>query len=144
MNPSSGRWIEITPFRSDSALDASYARIDRSQDVERPPLSVTSSAEKTWKNMKASPFRCPEGTEVTYRGWSENGSLWYCEPVKNGPWEAWMSGYKWVEGNYLNGKKDGKWCWLNEEGEVTKTVSYDQGIEIIENNVAGCGDPRRW
>jgi len=91
---------------------------------------LTTSSQETWEKMKASPFQCPPGTEVTYRGWSENGNLRYCEPDKNGPWEAWMSGYKWVDGGYLNGKKHGQWRWFNEEGEVIKVVHYNHGQEV--------------
>ena len=91
---------------------------------------ANTSTQETWEKMKASPFQCPVGTEVTYRGWSENGNLRYCEPVINGPWEAWMSGYKWVEGSYLNGKQHGQWQWFNESGVVIKVVLYSHGKEV--------------
>lgn len=91
--------------------------------------NVTTSSNETWNAMQKSPFDCPKGTEITYHGWSENGQLRYCEPVKNGPWEAWMSGYKHVQGTYKNGQKDGKWIWFNKDGSVNKTIFYENGIE---------------
>jgi len=96
--------------------------------------SINSSSQETWKNMNSSSFNCPAGTEVTHRGWSENGTLRYCEPVKNGPWEAWMSGYKQVEGSYLHGKKQGQWRWFNKAGEITNTITYNNGVEVKSGN----------
>ncbi len=94
-----------------------------------------SSARETWQNMQSSDFQCPNGTEVVHRGWSENGTSRYCEPKKNGPWEAWMSGYKWVDGYYKAGKKHGEWHWYNEEGNVTKTIVYNNGEIVSEVQV---------
>jgi len=91
---------------------------------------LTMSAKETWEAMKDSPFSCPPGTEVTYRAWSENGRQRYCEKAKDGPWEAWMSGYKWVQGYYKSGKEHGEWVWFNEDGTVSKTISYENGVEL--------------
>lgn len=93
---------------------------------------VNSSARETWKNMQSSNFVCPKETAVVYRGWSENGTSRYCAPKKNGAWEAWMSGYKWVDGYYKSGKEHGEWHWYNEEGNVTKTIVYSNGEIISE------------
>lgn len=91
---------------------------------------INSSARMTWYNMHKEEFKCPDGTDITYRGWSEGGRQRYCEPVKNGPWEAWMSGYKWVEGSYKSGKKHGVWKWFDESGNVTKSIRYANGKEL--------------
>jgi len=91
---------------------------------------VNTSARTNWENMQQSTFTCPRGTEVTYRGWSENGRLRYCEPLKTGHWEAWMSGYKWVDGFYKNGKKHGQWTNYNNDGSVYQVTEYNNGIEV--------------
>lgn len=91
---------------------------------------VNTSSTDNWETMKAKDFNCPQGTEVSYRGWSENGSLRYCEPLKEGKWEAWMSGYKWVDGNYKNGKKHGKWINYNEDGSITNVTEYNNGVQV--------------
>ncbi len=88
------------------------------------------SAKETWELMQANPFSCPPGTEVTYRSWAENGRMRYCEKLKDGPWEAWMSGYKWVEGSYANGKKHGKWISFNKDGSIRETTFYEEG-EVV-------------
>ncbi|QKK11180.1 MAG: hypothetical protein HND59_05765 [Pseudomonadota bacterium] len=90
---------------------------------------IGSSSIETWDAMQKQAFNCPEGTEVTYRGWSENGRMRYCEPSKNGAWEAWMSGYKWVQGTYINGKEHGEWLWFNKDGSVSKRIIYVYGVE---------------
>ena len=83
--------------------------------------------------MQKQTFIFPAGTEVTYRGWSEKGRMRYCEAFKNGPWEAWMSGYKWVQGTYKNGKKEGVWLWFNKDGSISKKINYINGKEVNEN-----------
>ncbi len=91
---------------------------------------LSGSAKETWEAMQNSPFSCPPGTEVTYRNWAENGRQRYCEKVKEGPWEAWMSGYKWVQGNYKDGKEHGEWVRFNKDGTVRETTTYENGVEI--------------
>lgn len=95
--------------------------------------SMTSTSQKTWDVMKSNPLECPPGTKLTYRGWSENGTQRYCEALKNGPWEAWMSGYKWVQGTYKNGKEHGEWLWFNKDGSVSKRIIYVNGVEQKKN-----------
>ena len=36
-------------------------------------------------------------------------------------------GVKIVEGNYKNGKEDGKWIFYDESGKVKKTEEYELG-----------------
>ena len=88
---------------------------------------LSQSMSDTWNAMETSTFPCPPGTEVTTRGWSEAGYMRYCEPKKDGPWEAWSEGYRHIQGEYKNGKEHGTWRWFNQDGTIQKTVIYDGG-----------------
>ncbi|MCK5455890.1 MAG: hypothetical protein KAI45_02110 [Melioribacteraceae bacterium] len=89
----------------------------------------SSSHKDTWDIMDNSDFKCPPNTEITTRGWSKVGYMRYCEPKKNGPWEAWSEGYKNIQGEYYNGKKHGKWTWFNSDGSTQSTITYEYGKE---------------
>ena len=67
---------------------------------------------------------------MTYRGWGINGQERYCEPLKNGPWEAWEGGYKAIQGGYRNGKEHGTWTWYHKDGRTYRIIEYDNGIEV--------------
>ena len=34
------------------------------------------------------------------------------------------------EGNYKDGKKDGKWTYYNEDGSIEKVENYKDGVRI--------------
>lgn len=89
-----------------------------------------SNAEITQHAMEKSEFLCADGTEVVTRRWSKAGYERYCGSKKHGRWEAWSDGYKKINGEYIRGEKHGVWYWYNKDGSVSKTVSYDNGIEI--------------
>jgi len=91
---------------------------------------VSESHQETWQAMKQKEFTCPENTEATFRGWSEAGYMRYCEPRKNGPWEAWSGGYLHVSGEYLHGQKHGVWRWYNSDGTIQTTKHYSNGQEV--------------
>jgi hypothetical protein len=91
---------------------------------------VASSSRDNWEKMQNTPFSCPPGMVVRHDGWSENGTMRYCQPPEEGPWEAWMGGYRRVAGYYKNGKEEGTWRWFDKDGNVTKTVEYKEGKEI--------------
>jgi hypothetical protein len=94
------------------------------------------SHSETWAAMERSTLECSPGTEVTTRGWSEAGYLRYCEPKKNGPWEAWSNGYRQVQGEYRDGKEHGTWRWFNRDGSIQSTVVYDNGSKVSEQGAA--------
>jgi hypothetical protein len=99
------------------------------------PWLYSRNQTETWASMERSTFECPAGTDVTTRGWSEAGYLRYCEPKKNGPWEAWSSGYRQVQGEYRNGKEHGTWRWFNRDGSIQSTIVYDNGSKVSEQRV---------
>lgn len=94
------------------------------------------SHSETWAAMERSTLECSPGTEVTTRGWSEAGYLRYCEPKKNGPWEAWSNGYRQVQGEYRDGKEHGTWRWFNRDGSIQSTVVYNNGSKVSEQGAA--------
>ena len=91
---------------------------------------LSSSHKETWNAMNKMEFTCPQGTEVTNRGWSKAGYMRYCEPEKSGPWEAWSEGYMHISGEYNKGKKHGTWHWYNRDGSVQNTITYENGVEV--------------
>jgi hypothetical protein len=93
---------------------------------------LSKSVSDTWKAMDDTSFTCPPGTDVTTRGWSKSGYMRYCEPKKNGPWEAWSEGYRHIQGEYKNGKEHGTWRWFSPNGTIEKTIVYDGGNIISE------------
>ena len=95
---------------------------------------LSNSHKETWDAMREREFTCPEGTEATNRGWSKAGYMRYCEPEKNGKWEAWSEGYRQISGEYNKGKKHGAWHWYNRDGSIQKTVVYKNGIEVKESH----------
>ena len=96
-------------------------------------LAFFNSQGDSWEAMKAEKMLCPEGYEVTTRGWSEAGYMRYCEPHKHGPWEAWSQGRMQVKGTYQNGKLHGIWQWFDSDGNVSKTATYELGSEVEGN-----------
>ena len=62
----------------------------------------------------------------------ENGKISttfsYTDGLLNGPITINDDkGVKIVEGNYRNGKEDGKWIFYDENGKVKKTEEYELG-----------------
>lgn len=90
------------------------------------------SHEETWEAMQSIELSCPPDSEVTTRGWSKAGYSRYCEPKKNGPWEAWSGGYLQIRGEYQNGFKNGTWQWFNRDGTVQSEIVYRGGEEIVK------------
>jgi len=85
---------------------------------------LSNSHKYTWKAMNSTDFPCPPNTELTIHGWSKAGYMRYCEPNKNGMWEAWSEGYLHIRGEYIDGKKYGKWTWFNQDGSIQSTTVY--------------------
>jgi hypothetical protein len=88
---------------------------------------LSQSMSDTWKAMEVHTFSCPLGSSVTTRGWSKAGYMRYCEPNKDGPWEAWSEGYRHIQGEYKSRREHGTWYWFNQDGTIQKTVVYDAG-----------------
>jgi len=94
---------------------------------------LSESVSDTWKTMEGTSFVRPPDSEVTTRGWSKAGYMRYCEPKKNGQWEAWSEGYRHIQGEYKNGKEHGTWQWFNPDGTIYRTIVYDGGKVISDN-----------
>ena len=41
------------------------------------------------------------------------------------------NGQIWIEGNYKDGKEDGKWTFYNKDGSIYKVEEYKDG-ELVE------------
>jgi antitoxin component YwqK of YwqJK toxin-antitoxin module len=46
---------------------------------------------------------------------------------KDGLWTDWLEGQ---EGAYKGGEKDGLWTWWDEQGNITKQITYKNGKEV--------------
>lgn len=90
---------------------------------------------KTWDAMMDTEFACEEGTEASVRPWSKGGKMRYCEPKKNGPWEAWSEGYIQIQGSFRYGEKDGEWRWFNSDGSVNRVMVYKNGNIISDTGL---------
>lgn len=88
----------------------------------------------TWSAMEKSTFTCEPNTDATTRAWSKAGNMRYCEPKKNGAWEAWSEGYRHIQGEYKNGKEHGAWRWFNPDGTISRTIVYDGGNVISDDS----------
>ncbi len=75
--------------------------------------------------------------------WHENGEKksetnyvkrgQWCE--EHGLWLEWhVNGQKQTEGNVVDGKQHGEWKHFDEQGELTKTETYDNGELVKEPN----------
>ena len=92
----------------------------------------TSGHKITWEAMSKEEFICPKGYEVTNRNWSKAGYMRYCEPNKNGEWEAWSNGRLQIKGEYKNNKQHGTWQYFNKKGEIEKAITFENGQKVEE------------
>jgi len=86
--------------------------------------------------MQSSAFTCPQGTESTNRAWSKAGHARYCEPLRNGKWEAWSEGHRQVEGEYKNGKESGTWRWYGADGRPYLEAIFENGTKVSERKIS--------
>lgn len=87
-------------------------------------------SDQTYQVIQANRFSCPEGITEKIEKWGQNGYARSCVGLQHGKWEAWEKAYKNIEGEYTNGKKNGKWIWYHPSGKVYREVYYEQGVEV--------------
>ena len=67
----------------------------------------------------------------------ENGWLKSCLK-RHGTFTAWHSDIKKVEGEYINGVKEGVWSYWDKNGNLSKKITFKTGKEIkvedVKNN----------
>lgn len=49
-------------------------------------------------------------------------------------WVYYTAGKKWAEGNYVDNMQDGLWHYWDAEGNKLKTIIYQKGIQVTEDN----------
>jgi len=42
----------------------------------------------------------------------------------------WNNGNTRIKGQYINGKREGKWIWWNEDGQRTSDINYKSGFKL--------------
>ncbi len=84
---------------------------------------------KNLEDIQKYNLNCSEGSVVNIERWGKNGYSKSCIGATNGRWIAWENGYKNIEGEYLEGKENGKWIWFHKNGAVYREVTYDHGNE---------------
>lgn len=95
--------------------------------------SRSDKSNQTYQAIKNSSFECPEGLTEKIERWGENGYSRSCADSQNSKWEAWERGYKNIDGEYVNGRKNGKWIWFHPSGKIYREIYYDQGTEVSNN-----------
>jgi len=81
-----------------------------------------------------SEHECPKGAVESVERWGQWGYSRFClkDGKENGKWVGWEKQHKVIEGNYRQGKKHGLWTWFDDEGRVTRTIQYVDGVDIGE------------
>jgi len=83
------------------------------------------SQPKTMLNEK---LKCPEGS-VSYidRHGGLGANQWVHSCKKNdGPYHVWRNEVLIIEGQFDEGKEVGTWIYRDKEGNVIKTINYDE------------------
>ena len=86
------------------------------------------------KAMLAEKLECPDGSHPEIERWGgigENGWLQACK-MKHGTFTAWRNEVKVVEGEYVEGNKEGVWRFWDNAGNLTKEITYKANKEIAE------------
>jgi len=84
------------------------------------------------KAMLAEKIDCPEGSSTEIERWGgvgENGWLRACK-MKHGTFTAWNGEVKAVQGEYINGHKEGLWVFWDRSGNKHKEITYKGGKEV--------------
>lgn len=87
---------------------------------------------KTRSAVAAVDLQCADGSVEKREVWSKLGIAVFCEKdgVKQGKWQAWDGGYMHIEGQYVDGDKDGTWKYFNAHGEQWGVRTYALGKEV--------------
>ena len=55
----------------------------------------------------------------------------YKDGKRDGKWTSWYEdGLKLSEGNYKDGKQDARWTWWDENGQIESEKNYKDGVEV--------------
>jgi hypothetical protein len=76
--------------------------------------------------MLSEKLRCPPGSQDEIRRWGDGGWMRACI-MKHGKFTAWERGRKSLEGEYVNGKLEGKLTVYGESGDVERVEKYVDG-----------------
>jgi len=82
--------------------------------------------------MLAEKLTCPKGSHPEIERWGgigENGWLQACK-MKHGTFTAWRGEVKMVQGEYINGNKEGVWFHWNSDGTKNIEVTYKNNKEV--------------
>lgn len=86
------------------------------------------------EGMLTEDLECPEGSKGEFNRWGgidENGWSHSCKML-HGKYHVWKGNILAIEGQFVFGKKSGKWIFRNKSGDTTKTVLYEDGKMISE------------
>ena len=92
---------------------------------------------KTHTFVKEVPFSCPSGSEDTIERWGLYGYSRYCLKggKKHGKWMAFEDSTLVIEGEYIQGIKEGNWKWYNSDGTIFRIVEYKNGLETMDTKL---------
>ena len=86
------------------------------------------------KAMLEEDLKCPENSISEISRWGgidENGWSHSCK-MRHGKYHVWRGNVLAIEGQYNQGKKVGKWLYRGKNGELTKTITYEDGKMVSE------------
>jgi hypothetical protein len=81
-------------------------------------------------------LNCPEGSasEITrWGGMGQNGWAHSCKK-QHGKYHVWENGVLTIEGQFIEGKRDGEWKIRGKNGVLVKIVTYQNNKEVSVNN----------
>jgi hypothetical protein len=73
--------------------------------------------------LEAKKIVCPEGSQLEYRPWGQNGVMAICQ-IAHGPVAMAENGRVVIEGENSMGKQSGEWRWLDANGKVERTEQH--------------------
>ncbi len=94
--------------------------------------ALVNDMELTYRLITKTQFQCPDGMTESIERCGKAGYMRFCKKgeVSHGPWTAWESQYKNIEGEYKNGKQHGLWTVWNRDGSKYRIMEYREGTEI--------------
>jgi hypothetical protein len=86
-------------------------------------VSACSSKQSNYDVLETKQIKCPDGAQLEYRPWGNNGLMAVCQ-IMNGPVAMAEGGHVVVEGENSMGKQHGEWRWMDANGKIERAERY--------------------
>ncbi|MEJ1403433.1 MAG: hypothetical protein RPU73_06160 [Candidatus Sedimenticola sp. (ex Thyasira tokunagai)] len=100
-------------------------------------LTACGSPSNQPQGMLEEDLRCPEGSLSEFNRWGGIGQNGWAHSCKksHGKFHVWENGVLTIEGQFFDGKREGKWKIRNKEGSLVKIVVYSNNKEVTVERV---------